>query len=121
MSKFVNLNILFIALALGSNVAAAAEEYSCIGKIDHITQNYLGAIHVISNEIYGDSDPRKICSLTEVVNGVYIDVCKGWLSKLLAVNAASRKISFQYRDSMSCTTQPAFSASLLVYSIQEDS
>lgn len=116
--KFTKSFSIFM-LILGCQNVLAQQEYSCVGSIDYISQHHAGAVHVTSQEMFGDSNARKLCELNADYNGVPAEVCKAWFSKLLAAKATSSDLSFQYRDSQSCSTQPSYSASLLVHSIRD--
>jgi hypothetical protein len=102
--------ILLLVSILVSPCVSSASDYTCRGGIDAISQSHSGAIALISKDIYGDNSGRMVCNLNDTWNGVSVEVCKGWLSKLLSVNAMSKDIIIQYVDELSCTTQPKWSA-----------
>ena len=100
-------NILGLILLLVSPFVYSA--YQCEGLVESLNQNRSGDISLVASEIYGDSDGRRICSLTETFDGVTTEVCKGWLSKLLAAKVSKTRIAVQYDDSNTCATQPTWS------------
>ena len=102
---------LYLALALMTTSNIVSAQYTCTGKIERINQGYNGNISVVSSSIYGDTQGRTICSLNAERNGVSIETCKGWLSKLLSHEARGVNITIQYNDATtSCDAQPAWSA-----------
>lgn len=86
--------------------SAASSAYQCQGMIETINQGRDGAISVVSTELFGDSEGRRICYLTDTWKEVSPEVCMGWLSKLLSVKATGTKMTVQYNDSgIACSGQ----------------
>lgn len=110
-------NILGLVLFLVSPFSYSA--YQCEGLVESLNQNRNGEISLVSSEIYGDSDGRRICSLTETFDGVTAEVCRGWLPKLLAAKVSKTRITVQYNDSNTCATQPTWSGASAPYAFWE--
>lgn len=83
----------FIAVLIVCSSQVYAASYQCSGIVKGINQNYTGTIYLISEEIYGNSVGRKICSLSAEWNGVSIETCNGWLAKLLSSEARNTPIT----------------------------
>ena len=98
----------FILLSLILSSATYAD-YTCSGKIKNINQGKTGTVSIISPEMYGNSDGRKICSVSETWKDVNPEACKAWLSKLFMAKASEKSLIVQYVDSASCTTHPTWS------------
>jgi len=101
---------IFIASILTIVSGLASADYTCLGRIENLNQNRDGTVSLISQEIFGDTAGRKICSLNGDWKGVSPSVCKGWLSKLLTVKASGKKVTIQYVDNNNCTSQPSWSS-----------
>ncbi len=99
-------------------ISSANAGYQCSGVIDEINQKYDGSIYLISMALYGDRQGRMVCNLNTEWNRVSSEVCKGWLSKLLAKEAQSSNVTVQYGDSNeSCLQQPEWASASNPWSI----
>ena len=97
---------LIIVLSLSVNITYAA--YTCAGKIEHINQAYEGSISIISTQAFGNTLGRTICNLNAEWKGISTEVCKGWLSKALSIQAQQKTLVIQYTDAFNCSSQPTW-------------
>lgn len=82
--------------------------YTCVGKMDHFQITASGYVQVTSNEVYGDNIGRAVCNITASWKNVTTQTCKAWVAMLLAAEKSNTIVRIQYRDSLSCTTQPTW-------------
>ncbi|WP_444942013.1 hypothetical protein ACJJI3_07450 [Microbulbifer sp. ZKSA004] len=102
-------NILWISLLMTAVNASASS--ICEGEVDRVQLTRGGYVELISNELYGSSEGRRICNMSSSWNIVTPETCKGWYSLVLASIAQQSAIRIQYNEGGTCAEQPIWADS----------
>lgn len=96
----------FALLALLTIGSAHAAQYYCDAYATGITTQRGG--DVIINSFAG-SGWVNLCSMASDQNGITASQCKSVYSALLAAQLSGKRVRLWFDDSLSCSTQPAWS------------
>lgn len=101
------LKIVFGMLLLMVTALVSAGE--CIGQIDRIYTHKDGGVAIASSELFGDLNGRHVCNLNATYKDVDPNVCKSWLSQILAAHTAKTDIRLVYVET-DCREQGAWAS-----------
>lgn len=88
-----------------TNPAVAVD---CTGTLTSINLSATGRVS-ITGTIYSDLQGRDVCNLNAPYSGtVPTSVCRGWLSNLLMASATGKRVTIQYTNSNTCSSQPTW-------------
>jgi len=100
----------FRTLLCAASVAVASQSafatYSCNGVIDQLNVSPNGVVIVDSTTAGLQS--VYLCQIGTTANGVSPDACKAILSLLLAAKLSGTSVLWNFSDSLTCTTHPAW-------------
>lgn len=96
---------LLYGLALMLVPAIASADYSCEGTVGNLALNPSGVLTVT----VGSIENVYLCQIGTTRNAVPSDVCKAIFAHLLSAKNTGALVRFQFSDSLTCTTHPAWS------------
>jgi hypothetical protein len=110
MKRYVVV-LLLLSMAIGTIPAHAyqtANQYYCTGSITFLALNKAGVVEMAGP---GGVTVIHVCVLGATVNGWIPDTCSAAYATLLAAKLSGQQVNLIFFDSLSCTTQPAYSDS----------
>lgn len=81
------------------STAAAAEPQWCVGKVQRVLHDAVGAVHVNTSF---RNDWLQICNTEVAWKGVAPSICKSWLASAKVAVAAGMNVTIHYAEAPAC-------------------
>lgn len=109
--------VLLVALCMVTR--ADATNYFCTGTITWLSMASDGTVFVGGPG--GVPVAVHLCNInTTDTNGIGAQTCKSYYATLLAARLSGAQVSIDFSDSLSCSTQPAWGATVSLYHLHQD-
>lgn len=95
-------------ICLFTSFNAAAGPQWCSGSVEKSWVNKNGNLYIFGS---WRKEHTQICNINNTWNGVSPEICKSWLSIVLAAKMSSTPVTVQYADVPSCSEIPKYESS----------
>jgi hypothetical protein len=101
----IKLLALTLALSTMSILSHAGSAHWCTGTIEHTYLDKTGGLFIAATFLQNHT---KICDLNGMWKDVDAEICKGWMSQVLAAKLSKTTVTMFYPDITACNEIPTY-------------